>query len=327
MKILVTGSSGHLGEALMRILPDYGHTGLGLDVIPGEFTQVTGSICDADFIKDILGDIDAIIHTATLHKPHVGTHSKQQFVNTNITGTLNLLEAAKTQNVKGFVYSSTTSTFGTALSPGEDSPAVWVDESVTPLVKNIYGMSKLAAENLCELFSRKHSMQCSVLRLSRFFPEEDDNKQMRESYSGENSKANEFLYRRVDIEDAATAHICALREQHGDLFKRHIISAPTPFTKNDLIQLRQKPQDVVAGYYPNFAAVYRDVGFQMFPDIERVYVSQKAIAELSWKPKFDFTKILEQLGAGVPIGSKLARTIGKKPYHDVIFDEGPYPVE
>ncbi|NIP22337.1 MAG: NAD(P)-dependent oxidoreductase, partial [Phycisphaerae bacterium] len=53
---------------------------------------------------------DAVIHTATLHKPHVGTHSRQEFVDTNISGTLNLLEEASASGCKAFIYTSTTST-------------------------------------------------------------------------------------------------------------------------------------------------------------------------------------------------------------------------
>ncbi len=56
-----------------------------------------------------------MFHAATLHKPHIATHSRQDFVDTNITGTLLLLEEAATAGVESFVYTSPTSVFGDAL--------------------------------------------------------------------------------------------------------------------------------------------------------------------------------------------------------------------
>jgi nucleoside-diphosphate-sugar epimerase len=92
-----------------------------------------------------------VLHTATLHKPHVATHSRQDFVDTNITGTLNLLEAAVANHVRSFVFTSTTSTFGDALTPPPGAPAVWITEDVVPIPKNIYGTTKVAAEDLFHL--------------------------------------------------------------------------------------------------------------------------------------------------------------------------------
>ena len=120
--------------------------------------------------------VQAVFHAATLHKPHVATHSRQDFVDTNITGTLNLLEEAATAGVESFVFTSTTSVFGDALVPPAGAPAAWVTEDVTPVPKNIYGVTKAAAEDLCQLFHRNQGLACIVLRTSRFFPEEDDNK-------------------------------------------------------------------------------------------------------------------------------------------------------
>jgi nucleoside-diphosphate-sugar epimerase len=60
---------------------------------------------------------------------------------------------------------------------------------VTPVPKNIYGVTKAAAEDLCQLFHRNQKLPCLVLRTSRFFPEEDDNRKVRETYSDANVKA------------------------------------------------------------------------------------------------------------------------------------------
>jgi nucleoside-diphosphate-sugar epimerase len=204
MKILVTGSAGHLGEAIVRTLqdmqPDHSpnhYAVVGLDMLRSDHTLYVGSIADRAFVRSCMDGVDAVIHTATLHKPHVGTHSKQDFVDTNITGTLNLLEEALAIGVRSFVFTSTTSTFGDALSKGES--ATWITEETVPIPKNIYGVTKVAAEDLCALFYRNHRLPCLVLKTSRFFPEEDDQKEVRQGYEDGNAKANEFLYRRVEL--------------------------------------------------------------------------------------------------------------------------------
>src|SRR5262245_40453031 len=201
MRILITGSEGHLGEALVRTLQDSEHQVIGLDIKAGRFTQAAGSIVSREFVKECMRGVSAVIHAATLHKPHVATHSRQDFIDTNITGTLNLLEEAASAGITSFVYTSTTSAFGRALTPPEGAPAAWITEEVTPVPKNIYGVTKVAAESLCELFHYKAGLPCLVLRTSRFFPEEDDDKRTRQAFDDANLKVNELLYRRGDIED------------------------------------------------------------------------------------------------------------------------------
>lgn len=148
MKILVTGSAGHLGEALVRTLQNTQHDVIGMDLIKTDFTHTIGSICDRDQVKQCLKGVDAVFHTATLHKPHVSIHSRQSFVDPNITGTLNLLEEAAAANVQAFIFTSTTSTFGSALTPPADAPAAWITEDVMLIPRNIYGVTKTAAEDL-----------------------------------------------------------------------------------------------------------------------------------------------------------------------------------
>ncbi|MBX2856370.1 MAG: NAD(P)-dependent oxidoreductase [Rhodobacteraceae bacterium] len=326
MKILVTGCGGHLGEALMRFLPTCGHEPVGLDVRDGPFTQFVGSITDAALLQSALRGVDAVAHAAALHKPHVVTHSEQKFIETNILGTLTLLQACVTAEVERIAFASTTSTFGDALRPTPGAPAAWIDESVTPSPKNIYGVTKTAAEDLCALFARNHSLSCAVLRLSRFFPEEDDDKARRDAFSSVNAKANEFLYRRVDIEDAAKAVERALAAASPGRFARYVISAPTPLTPDDLATLRAAPAQAIAARVPMFEAVYAAAGYRMFSEIDRIYDSSKAVRELDWRPTYSFERILQQIGADEEIGSALSREVGVKGYHACSFAEGPYPV-
>jgi nucleoside-diphosphate-sugar epimerase len=51
-------------------------------------------------------------------------------------------------------------------------PAAWITEEVAPIPRNIYGVTKVAAEDLCELFHRNERLACLILRTSRFFPKQ-----------------------------------------------------------------------------------------------------------------------------------------------------------
>jgi len=315
VRILVTGSSGHLGEALVRVLRERGDEVVGLDVLPSEHTALVGSVADRGLVRRAVAGVDAIVHAATLHKPHVDSHARSEFVETNIAGTLALLEAAVEAGVARFVFTSTTSAFGRALTPGPDAPAAWVTEEAVPLPRNIYGVTKRAAEDLCELAWRDHRLPCVILRTSRFFPEDDDTEAVRARYDNLNLKVNELLHRRVDLEDVVSAHLLAL-ERAGELgFARYIISATTPFRPDHVGRLRGDLPRVVAELFPDYEEIYRVRGWSMFPGVDRVYDNGLAVRELGFRPKYDFRSALDRLAAGEDPRSPLARQVGAKGYH------------
>jgi nucleoside-diphosphate-sugar epimerase len=246
MRYLVTGSSGHLGEALVRVLRERSEDVVGIDLKPGAFTDHVGTIVDAAFVERHMRGATRVLHAATLHKPHVSTHTRRDFIDTNIVGTLNLLEAAKREGVEAFVFTSTTSAFGDALSARPGEPAAWITEDVAPKPKNIYGVTKLAAEDLCALAHRNDGLACIVLRTSRFFPEEQDDAATRARFSTENSQVVEFLYRRVDIEDVVSALLAAAGRARQIGFGRCIVTATTPFCEADLPALGRDAARVLA---------------------------------------------------------------------------------
>ncbi len=315
MKILVTGSSGHLGEALVRTLQEANHEVVSLDIKSSPFTTIVGSITDRECVRTCMKGVDAVYHTATLHKPHIVTHQMQEFVETNIQGTLTLLEEAVASQVASFVFTSTTSVFGDALRPPPGTPAVWVTEELTPIPRNIYGVTKIAAEDLCYLFCKKWGLNCIILRTSRFFPEEDDDKLVRQSYDDYNAKANEFLFRRVDLEDVISAHLLANENAPSIGFGKYIISATTPFLSEDLARLRTNAVQVLQKRVPEYEQIYQHYGWKMFQGIDRVYINSKARKDLKWEPKYNFQNVLSHLREGSEPLSQFARTIGSNGFH------------
>ena len=228
------------------------------------------------------------MHAAARHKPHIETHDNSEFVAVNVQGTLNLLEEAVApgSRVDRFVFTSTTSLMISQKirdgKAGGAREATWIDETLAPLEpRNIYGVSKLAAEELCRLFNHLHKLPIVILRTSRFFPEEDDMAHAIEQ-SGENTKANEFLFRRLSVEDAAEAHVAALAKAREIGFDTFIISAMTPFSRQDCRDLIVDAPSVVARYFPDYRALYDKRGWTMFQSIDRVYDAGKAARKLGF---------------------------------------------
>ena len=211
MQILLTGSSGWLGSALAPRLRGLGHEVTGLDPVPSVETRIVGSIADRDLVMRAVRDnrIEAIIHSGALHKPNIESNANSDFVATNVQGTLNLLDAAVANGVQRFVFTSTTSLMiSQAIRDGFKGgarKAAWLDGGdVAAEPRNIYGVTKLAAEDLCRLYHLQHGLPVVVLRTARFFPEADDMAHAIEQ-SDANTKANELLFRRLTVEDAAQA--------------------------------------------------------------------------------------------------------------------------
>jgi UDP-glucose 4-epimerase len=163
-----------------------------------------------------------------------------------------------------------------------------------------------------------------ILRTARFFPEPDDRDEVRAAYDDANAKVNELLYRRLDLEDLVTVHRLAVERAPAIGFGRYIVTATTPFGRDDLAALRADAPAVVRRLLPGYEAVYAERGWRMFPSIERVYVNERARAELGWEPRYDFGYAVERLRAGDDARSELARIVGAKGYHAATT--GPYTV-
>ncbi|CUS43778.1 MAG: NAD(P)-dependent oxidoreductase [Pseudomonadota bacterium] len=299
MRILLTGSSGWLGRFLAPRLRALGHDVTGLDVAPGIDTDVIGTVADRALVDRLFGErgIDSVIHGGALHKPDIVRYPNQAFIDVNSSGTLNLLEAAVAASASRFVFTSTTSLMiSTAIREARGETAVWIDEEMAPLEpRNIYGVTKLAAEQLCRLIHKDHGLPVIVLRTSRFFPEDDDT---HHELSGENMKANELLHRRLTVEDAAEAHVVALERAPEIGFGTFIASAPTPFARDEVAALKTDASAVIARHFPDAAALYERYGWHLPRSIDRVYDSGLAERVLGFRCATDFAAVLKAMRDG-----------------------------
>lgn len=308
MRILLTGSSGWLGQTLAPRLRALGHDVTGLDPVPGAETQIVASIADREAVRRAIAEngIEAIIHSGALHKPDIERRDREDFIDVNVRGAFNLLEEAVAQGVSCFVFTSTTSlmisqAIRDGLSGGA-AHAAWLTEEMSPEPRNIYGVTKLSAEHLCRLYNLQFGLPVIVLRTARFFPEEDDMAHTIEQ-SDENTKANELLFRRLTVEDAAQAHVAALEKAPQIGFDTFIVSAPTPFSPEDCRELITDAPSVVARYFPDYPRLYARKGWTMFQSIDRVYDPTRIRERLGFVCRTGFAEVLaglatEQKAAG-----------------------------
>jgi UDP-glucose 4-epimerase len=276
MRILVTGSSGQLGSAIADALASQ-HEVIGLDRVPGPRTTNLGDVADRAAVERAMDSVGAVIHAASLHAPHVGKVPDERFRKTNITGTRNLLESAVKHRVRRFIYSSTTSVYGHAMEAPDR--AVWVTEDLEPQPRDIYHTTKLAAEELCRRASRQHEMTCLSLRVSRFFAEEP------------RLVAIYRLYRGIDLRDAVVAHLLALRAEIAgyDVFN---VSAESPFSKDQLIELRHNAPAAIVWHYPRAQSEFAARGWHLPQSVDRIYDIAKAQRVLGYRPQFNFAELL-----------------------------------
>ena len=278
MKVLVTGSSGKIGGAVAARLT-LRHTVTGIDLRPGPLTTEVADIRDTGRLVPLLNGIDAVVHTASLHVPDLAARSAAEFRETNVDATMRLLAAAGEAGARRFVYTSTTSLYGDAMLP-EAGEAVWVTEELAPRPRDIYDETKLEAESACRAAARA-GLPCVSLRMSRCFPEEP------------RLLAIYRLYRGVDTEDVAQAHELALTAEVPayDVFN---VSAATPFRAEDCGRLFEDAAAVILERFPWAAEEFARRAWQLPRSIDRVYVVDKAIAGLGYRPQHDFAALFRR---------------------------------
>jgi nucleoside-diphosphate-sugar epimerase len=278
VRVIVTGSSGRIGGAIAARLT-LRHSVTGVDLRPGPLTAQVADVQDTQRLEALLRGVDAVVHTASLHVPDLATRSAAEFRAVNVDATRRLLQAAGEAGVARFVYTSTTSLYGDAMLP-QGGEAVWVTEDLAPRPRDVYDETKLAAEAACAEASRS-GLSCTSLRMSRCFAEDP------------RLVAIYRLYLGVDAEDVAQAHELALTAD-GAGFDVFNVSAPTPFCRSDSRRLFEQADAVILERHPWAAAEFARRGWPLPRSIDRVYVVDRAIAGLGYRPQHDFAALFRR---------------------------------
>lgn len=277
--VLLTGACGRVGRAIYVALAKKYHV-IGFDRQACSAVEYVGDIRDKALLEQAMKKADIVVHTASLHAPHVGLVPDEDFWEINVQATRTLLELAQAHEIDHIVYTSTTALYGFAAR--KEKEAAWINEQVIPSPRTIYHETKIAAENLLEAFSLESDIPVTVLQMSRCFPEPAD------------QMAVYRLYRGIDARDVGSAHALAINKRlHG--FRRYILSGTTPFKEEYCTRLYADAAGLIRELVPNLAAEYDKRGWNLPASIDRVYDSRLAKEELGWFPRYGYPAVLEML--------------------------------
>lgn len=273
MRILVTGAAGLIGSGIAERL-NAEHDVIGVDLKPGKLVHLVADCGTVARWASKVGPVDAVVHVAALHAPHVGRQPDADFRRTNVEATSRLLDLALSSGASHFVLTSTTSLYGHGLA--NDERAVWVDELLTPEPRDIYDETKLEAEEL--VASAGSSMIVTSLRISRCFPEPAD------------VMAWYRLHRGIDRRDVAEAHALALRRSGPAA--TYVISSATPFRREDVEVLARDARVAIDLRCPGLIERMTAKGWAPPKSIDRVYDSGLAKRELRFEPRHSIESCL-----------------------------------
>ncbi len=284
LKIVVTGSAGRVGRAIHIRLAREHHVS-GLDRTPCSTTDWVGDLDDAALLARALQGVDAVIHTAALHAPHVAHVPAARFRQVNVDGTRRGVQDAAAAGARRIVFTSTTALYGDAATP--DGSAGWVDETLAPQPQTIYHHTKLEAEALLREAADQGGPSVRILRMSRCFPEPV------------NVMAAFRLHRGIDARDVAEAHAAALRHA-GPASATFVISGATPFLREDCAELHTAAPAILHRRAPTLVAAFAQRGWALPERIDRIYSPQRALDALGWQPRHGFAEVLHQYDTHVP---------------------------
>jgi UDP-glucose 4-epimerase len=290
MKVLITGAAGRVGRVLRARLAAGAHPVRGLDRLaaPGvDFVADLADLADSGaLVHRALQGIEAVVHCAALHAPHVGTVDEREFQRVNVDATLALWRAARAAGVRRFVFTSTTAVYGTDAA--RTGRAAWITEQTQPQPRSIYHRSKLAAEDALREAAHGGGPAVTVLRMSRCFPEPAP------------LMAVYRLHRGIDVRDVADAHARALADEAPDRWRCFVISGTTPFLPGDAQRLWRDAPALLRERVPALAQAFAQRGWPLPASIDRVYLPDAAVQTLGWRPRHGWESVLQQADARTP---------------------------
>jgi UDP-glucose 4-epimerase len=286
VRVLITGAGGNLGRATIPSLVEAGHEPVAFDfrAIDTSVPSIVGDVRDAEAVADAVRECDAVVHAAALHGIHLQHWSARDFFSVNVEGSFNVFEAARDEGIRRFVLASTMGIYGASL---EASPGAWawVHEGLPPLPKDIYGTSKVLAEELGRYNARIGSMRVVALRFGMYVPATFEHYGFRLLFGG------------VDERDVAQSVLLALEHDPEDGFDAFDIMADTPFILDDAREMHEDPLRVVERYWPGANDLFEAKGIDAREHIwaRFLWPIDNAKRVLGYRPRWNFGEFLDAL--------------------------------
>jgi UDP-glucose 4-epimerase len=283
MRVLVVGAGGNLGRVVVPALMEAGHTARLADARALEAEQefVRVDVRSPEQVRRAMRGVDAVVHAAALHGIHLERWPPQDFWQVNVTGTFNVLEAAREAGVRRLVLCSTMAVYGQSAEPPGDAWAVVSDNSPT-LPTDVYGMSKWLCEQLGRYYARHWGIGTVALRLGMFVPETFERYGFRLLFGG------------VDDRDVAQAVLLALEHDSAGSFDHFNVFADVPFTPEDAQALQEDPGAVLDRHWPGCTKLVHQRGLDLGELLwgRAMWSTDKARRLLGYRPRYNFTEFL-----------------------------------
>jgi len=230
MKCLVTGGAGFIGSHIVEALVErkaqvcvldnfFSGNKKNLENVKEAIEIIEGDILDRKVVERVMKNVDTVFHQAALRSVPASFEDPSDYNNINIQGTLVLLEEAHRNRVKKFIYASSSSVYG-------ENPSLPKKESDLTLPVSPYAVSKLAAEQYCQIFTKTYKLPTVSLRYFNVFgPRQPVN----DGYSpvvprfiscflqnesppvyGDGTQSRDFTY----IENVVEANLLAMDKEH-----------------------------------------------------------------------------------------------------------------
>lgn len=232
MKYLVTGGAGFIGSHIVDVLIEKEHEVVVLDnlssghrenlsTVMDRITFIEGDVRDADTCLSAAEGCVGIFHEAALVSVPDSINRPRDNHDINITGTLNVLEAARRQGVSRVVFASSAAVYG-------DNPELPKREEMLPEPKSPYAMAKLAGEYYLKVYAECYGLETVALRYFNVFgPRQDPSsmysgvisifaerikKELPITIYGDGEQTRDF----VNVEDVASANLLAMNVHRGE---------------------------------------------------------------------------------------------------------------
>ncbi|MDP3784915.1 MAG: NAD-dependent 4,6-dehydratase LegB [bacterium] len=305
-KVLVTGADGFIGSHLVEALIAHGakvrafvfynsfNSWGWLDTFPQKLLDQIeifgGDIRDADRVEKAVAECDVVFHLAAIIPIPFSYHSPRTFVETNITGTLNVLQASRLHNVKKILITSTSEVYGTAKY-------VPMDEEHPLQGQSPYSATKIGADHLAESFYRSFDTPVIIVRpFNTFGPRQSARAVIPTIITQLLSGAKKIKLGRLDtirdfnyVKDVVRGFIEIARAP--DVLGKTInIATGTGIVLEDVVR-------IITDIIGEKAEIAREEA-RLRPDkseVERLIGSNKKIKQLTgWQPEYDFKRGLQE---------------------------------
>lgn len=262
MRVLITGASGNLASGLIELLE--GRHELRLSDIEPMTTRhqfVRADVRRREQLMPAARGIDVIVHTPAWHGIHRSSRSEVEFWDLNVDGTFNMLQAAVAHGVP---------------------KVVWMSSAAVRSRDNIYGLSKVIGEEVCQFYHRVHGIRCVMLRPGDFTP-----------YRNRKQYGERLLRGGVDRRDVHQVAALAV-EDDTIACEAFPISREDPFGPDEVEAWPNDPGAVLERYVPEARSLVDRYGLDL---PERVNVPDIAVTKqkLGYRPRYNFITFLREL--------------------------------